>query len=483
MEAGPQKLPSSRLLNLCVQLYFRQAEDMWPLVHRPTFHLSNSNSALVLSMCAKGSLFAPLTSAQNFGADLFERLQKASLLIWETALDRSPEEGLALVQASVIGQGFGCISGGARYLAQNDAFQGTVISWARRIDAFNARHQPTYQLGDIHGEELQRIWMEWVHVEEKIRITLQLRLTDKKLAMIFAHEPLLRHNTNFVVVASDELFNAPTAEDWREKYMHAVNTGSLLNIATSDAGSITISPTKMMTLPYHPYLSLYALLGGMSVMIFEARLAKAVDEAMTATFTEQLSCFRKCYLNAQSRPYRIVDLQILWHITFMELSTDFTCLELPLSREAFEPPSSLDKLMLTWKRPEDMIRCLIHGESIMRVLEAQPFTRRLGLNTLRSLFLTGVAWFSAARLLSNLDSEMISRVLNYPEMKYLDTGSKAFAARLAVDNIGKSKISDLDGLLFRAIEQLQIYGAWLSARKYLTDLNLLIDCDLGLGSA
>ncbi|EON65742.1 hypothetical protein W97_04981 [Coniosporium apollinis CBS 100218] len=115
------------------------------------------------------------------GTQIFERLHKAILANWERLMARGPEEVVSMVQAALIGQTFGLLSGDARHLAIMDAFHGTVISWARRSKMFDTRHTIQLEPG-LSGQDLDYRWQEWARTEELIRITLGLYIHDAELA-------------------------------------------------------------------------------------------------------------------------------------------------------------------------------------------------------------------------------------------------------------------------------------------------------------
>ena len=153
-------LPSSDFLNLCVKGYFARFHLVFPVVHAPTFRPSRANSMLLLSICSVGSLFTGSVNAALQGAKIFERLNKAILATWERLIARDAEEVVPMVQAALIGQTFGLLSGEPRHLATVDAFHGTVISWARRKKMFG-RHEDLVAEINEPNRELDSKWRLW----------------------------------------------------------------------------------------------------------------------------------------------------------------------------------------------------------------------------------------------------------------------------------------------------------------------------------
>ncbi|KAL2819280.1 hypothetical protein BDW59DRAFT_165143 [Aspergillus cavernicola] len=123
-------------LNQCLRLYLKRFHPIFPVVHPPTFRPNSCNALLFLSMCSIGSLFigSPEGIAQGHG--IFTRLHKAILASWETHLSGSKSEALCMVQAALLGQTFGTLSRRSNDIVMTDAFQGTMIVWARKVHAF-----------------------------------------------------------------------------------------------------------------------------------------------------------------------------------------------------------------------------------------------------------------------------------------------------------------------------------------------------------
>ncbi|KAK5713819.1 hypothetical protein LTR17_017445 [Elasticomyces elasticus] len=121
IRAPEESLPSSDFLNLCVREYFARFHPVFPVIHAPTFRPSRANTLLLLSICSVGSLLTGSMNAADRGARIFESLNKAILATWDRLMARDAEEVLPMVQAALIGQTFGLLSGNPKHLAAVDA--------------------------------------------------------------------------------------------------------------------------------------------------------------------------------------------------------------------------------------------------------------------------------------------------------------------------------------------------------------------------
>ena len=176
-------LPSNNFLNLSVQMYFTKFNTVFPVIHGQTFRPTPKNSLLLLSICSVGSLLIGSKGAAAQGVRIFERLNKAILASWETTVLSDPSEASSMIQAALIGQTFGLLSGDAKHLAIVEAFHGTVVAWARRCNMFRYRRDIP-QVDGLTGSELDHAWKAWARSEETVRSVviypwlLQRLLTD-----------------------------------------------------------------------------------------------------------------------------------------------------------------------------------------------------------------------------------------------------------------------------------------------------------------
>lgn len=161
-------LPSNNFLNLSVQMYFTKFNTVFPVIHGQTFRPTPKNSLLLLSICSVGSLLIGSKGAVAQGVRIFERLNKAILASWETTVLSDPIEASSMIQAALIGQTFGLLSGDAKHLAIVESFHGTVVAWARRCNMFRYRSDVP-QVDGLTGTELDHAWKVWARSEETIR--------------------------------------------------------------------------------------------------------------------------------------------------------------------------------------------------------------------------------------------------------------------------------------------------------------------------
>jgi hypothetical protein len=263
-------LPSADFLNLCVRSYFARFHPVFPVVHAPSFRPSKLTSMALLSICSVGSLFTGSVHAIRQGVQIFERLHRAVLDNWDRLISRGTDERILLIQTAIIGQTFGLLSGEPKHLAIVEAFNGTLIAWARRLGTFKTKKMTGLVLS-ADAVELDRQWREWVKNEELIRIALSVHIHDAELSSIFHHEPFLRHNSRLLpVAASSQTFMASKAEDWRIAYLNDLTN---FNTYTSPPASVDACfDFDLLAIPNNSYFTAYTVLQGLCVNVIENRI-------------------------------------------------------------------------------------------------------------------------------------------------------------------------------------------------------------------
>jgi hypothetical protein len=387
------QLPSTDHLNICIRLYSSRFHPVFPIVHIPTFRPSRANTAILIAMCFVGSLFTGSEDLIRMGYQLFERLCKATLVNWVKLVTRSPGEVISIVQAALISELFGLLTGNPNHLTSVFAFHGPPIALARRQGIFNARPLPDLDL-HVEGPELDKKWRQWARNEEMMRISLGLYILDAEIANMLYHEPLLPFSPKRLPNASsNSVFFASNAEHWRTKYLNEFHTQahdrpSLRSVADTPR-SLNVS-----LVPASSNFTAYAVLEGINVHIPELKSNMTISSVGIQDIEDQLNAFYPRFLSgtpqAESDP---LQMRILWHAAFMNIFADFDVLEKAIGREGPHLAPADQVLVTKWASSEDAKRSLLHGLMVKKRVEASTLGSEPAIHVAIALFRAGIAWF------------------------------------------------------------------------------------------
>jgi hypothetical protein len=393
-------LPSVNFLNLALELYFERFHPVFPIVHKATFRPERTKALLLLSICSIGSLFIGTEAATAVGTDLFRRLNKVILASWEQHMCRSGAEALCMVQAAILGQTFGFMSGTSNDVFMADSFHGTVLSWVRNVTS--PAQWIAIPISQPASEaECDRLWRRWSLAEQKARLTLALRIHDAELAAMFHRHPLLRHNdmTPSFSYVNDVLFEAKDAHTWFRLQQEANHPGLVSSAKLSDlAQPEKETPMVVQKAASSSALAKYSILQSLNAHILELRSSSCLTEAKTMELSSSLTALSSL---VNIGPGVVLDdgfhSRTLWHLNFMAISADFDLLERAIGRDGFPSQTVLDELR-SWAASADSQRCMFHALLLLESVETIRFGQEPAIHVGRSLFCTGLLWTALARL-------------------------------------------------------------------------------------
>jgi hypothetical protein len=393
-------LPSVDFLNLALELYFERFHPIFPIVHKATFRPERAKALLLLSICSIGSLFVGTEAAAAIGADMFRRLNKVILASWEQHMCRSEPEALCMVQAAMLGQTFGLMSGSSNDVFMADAFHGTVFSWVRNV---TSRAQWVALPVDCNTTEVDRdrLWRRWSLAEQKARLTLALRTHDAELAAMFHRCPLLRHEdmTPSFSYVNDVLFDAPDVPTWfrlQQQVNHSeiVSSARLSDLALPERDT----PAIVRKAALSSGLASYSVLQSINAYILELRSSCCLTEAKKLEIASGLVAISPL-VNLRTGPsYNDrFHSRMLWHLNFMSLSVNFDLLERAIGRDGPPSQTTLDELC-SWASSANSLKCMFHALLLVESVEAICLGQEPAIHLGRSLFCTGLLWTALARM-------------------------------------------------------------------------------------
>lgn len=456
-----EALPSAEQLNLYAKLFFSRFHSLFPVIHAPTFRPTAENSLLFLSICSIGSLFVGSSYAVAQGTRIFERLNKAILASWENILSRSRPDALSMVQAAILGQTFGILSGRPKDLVLADVLHGTVMSWARESNKYsNVDLRNTKQISlDTNPQDLEVQWQTWIEVEQRGRVELALNIHDAELAGLLHHDPLRRHRfSDYPHLESDLLFAAPTAIKWAALYQQRTTPGPYLDSFFWEAG------LKSRFAAYSVLESVYA-------DVTESRNKDdrewhqeiyALSDCLVGWWQTHMM-----YLQDDEDPF---GLPVLWHSIYMSLYVDMDLLEQAIGRNGNAAAMKASEEVQKWATSLDASKCLVHALLIQRYLERMRVSAEPAIHIPRALFSAALAWLCFNRI--GHQQEIDLAAFEAPEIKLL--GSKTALQEAQGQAFGDSAFADVNHL-HRLVDLLHRVGRWGITKTFATVLSAAME--------
>lgn len=449
-------LPSPDFINLCIRLYFIRFHPKFPVIHVPTFQPSKKNSMLLLSICSIGSLITGTADGLSRGTHIWKILNKAILAKWERLVSQVTDDGLAVLQAALLGQTFALVSGDPKLLAAAEAFHGTLISVARRSGMFQLSHREPPQLGSSpNNSDVE--WRAWAREEELIRTSLGLYIHDAELAHIYHHEPLLRPSRRVSCAASDELFAARNPREWLSRLHQRVDTANLEldhdNVGSN--GSVTNAERVAHVSKFTGYVQLECI----STIVLEERLSGRLDGSIQQGLEDNLVDFHNQYLRLlKAQETSTLEMEILWHLSFISLCTDFDLLERVVGRDGPQASEKDREKVTVWAASPDAQRATMHVRLLRQKLDALSIGLVPAIHIPRAIFFVAVCCYCAFRFSAD-GVTFSSSTVDFPELILIGTESNTLSS-------GRLAALETKEILCHLADILQRLGHWGIARKF-----------------
>lgn len=461
-------VPSADALNMCIHYYFDKTQPVFPIVHAPTFTPCKAKANLIVVMCAFGGLFTGSDQGLQQGLHFFERIQKASLQTWENSVGKSRDMIVSIIYGASLAQAFGMLSGSAKTLLNVDAFHGPPIAWARNLKL----DQPMVDIfiePATGGTLLEEKWRSWARRQEIIRMTHALYIVDAELSSILHHEPIQNiESYSFSPTCSEAVFMAPNSNDWKNK--HLAETHQLRDQPSSFDGRILCSdPDSLRQIPIHSRFTAYAVLEGISMRVISSRKCPNEQASASREFDYLLTAFYTRFLDhrEQQPSHDPLQLKILWHLVYMETSTDFNLLEKAIGREGTRLEPTELSAVRAWAASKDADRSILHAFMIKTHVQAMSVVSEFAIHVPRALFWAGLALICSMRFGSKANTSPHSSPLaphRFPEFALLDKNEFTPITEMSERGIDGAFFQKTS--LFSIIDLLDRIGHWELARKF-----------------
>ncbi|OQE42909.1 hypothetical protein PENCOP_c003G07360 [Penicillium coprophilum] len=408
-------LPSTDFLNICIQMYFTKFHPVFPIIHAPTFRPSAKSSLLLLSICSIGSLFVGSSHAASKGVKVFETLNKAVLSSWEKYFSRQGPETIALIQAALIGQTFGLLSGRQKDLLIAQTFHGTLLVWAKRATLSKCKRASDYiSLSEVFHTP-QKAWKKWVQAEEQNRLLAGIHIHDVEISELFLTDTYLRHSPEKLPpLSDDDLWAATTVEIWSEKIRSRLSGSSMHETHSrppdTTAGQAPLQSSPISSSGFHAYLELE----GLGTSAIEANDTNSSTQRQYCE--DNLIAFHESHIGPSKGhnedPYC---LPVLWHSIFFSLYANANRLELVIGKEGFTESQHHIAYARSWASSPDGQRCALHAALILRELEQKNIGTEPPIHIPRIIFRAALIWYCYTRFGS--DTANSQQNLEFPELQ------------------------------------------------------------------
>ena len=290
-------------------------------------------------------------------------------------------------------------------------------------------------------------------------------------------EPFLRHSTaSLPVIAEDDLWDAPTAEEWGRAVGRRISSyvpNAPLTPHTSEA-LLQLSPEQNHTESSN--FNQYLQLQNIEACIMEKRNGNNV---CTSDCCESLIQFWNLHLGENGQVGNLYFLPVLWHSICTSLFVDVDRLERVIGKEGFNRAQSERAYAREWACSPAGQRCALHGALILRRLEATGIGTEPPIHVPRAIFRAAIIWFCYCEFAGDTSGELLT-MMSFPELDNIGVNCQQILLEANCFKSVRPKVEE-SRTLCALIDVLERIGHWGISRKFATILRARVSGCVNLG--
>ncbi|KIW68028.1 hypothetical protein PV04_04001 [Phialophora macrospora] len=375
---GFAKFPSTQILDISLDIYFRRFHHLMPFIHEPTFAAKQTSSSLLFPMCLMGLTLLDSVRAKRFVSshlvDAIERCRRD--LVLSSRHGGQLGELLTALAATSLLLTVACISPKQALAEHSRLLYSEAMNVAQRHGLFfpqEGEELSSMLFCDLEGDTAK--WKAWTKIESVKRLIVCLIMSDSFFSALDDHNPIIQTRAlHFYFPCKNELFQAPTAKRW---------------IQLVNAGAATVMPwmtphLETATLPPPPdanTLGFFGLFSTIWVRIAEARHRHAltpdasgllipadvfVHDEHAASIVPLLVKIWRTY--GPTMGAINPNCEAFWHHLNISMTADLGIFELASGREGAERAKSALDAIATWSQTSAARRACVHAAQTFLIM-------------------------------------------------------------------------------------------------------------------
>ncbi|EGX94073.1 C6 and C2H2 transcription factor RegA-like protein [Cordyceps militaris CM01] len=188
-------------------------------IHFPTFKLNEQWAEWIGTAAAAGAVSTPVPTLRKFGFAVQEAIRLTIPARFEA--NNTTIQNLGLVQSLILWQDIALWSGNRRKMEIAECHLVIPVTMMRYRGKFQRANYPLMEVdASDEGDELQEKWKAWISREQWKRLVFHCYLREAQVSMTTLTNPCMSYGElTLPLPESRELWFAPTAVEWKSKYI------------------------------------------------------------------------------------------------------------------------------------------------------------------------------------------------------------------------------------------------------------------------
>ncbi|RJE25115.1 hypothetical protein PHISCL_02521 [Aspergillus sclerotialis] len=479
--------PPAEILEMALDLYFRNFHPLMPFVHLPTFSAKRTRLPLLYAMCLIGMVMMGTKGTTNFVCENFQFvLEKMTETMASCSVgSESPLSTLSTLAAAFLFVNLAAMTGEMEHFEKGQLLYVTLISIAQRHGLFAVTEGQVLDTSLFETvRDPERRWKAWSRVESTKRLIMGLLHLDSCYSSFLSTSPIVVPDSIQLVLPCDEdLFRANSSVQW----MHLLKSGKNIVMPT------IMTPSENVKVPKPEGPADDLCVEGLLSMV-HARLSEAHHRLLSGHSSNQFAPCQTYAMDGRARSLPSLLAQtannysdsaqhlspntlILWHSMCMRLTADIQIFDLAAGRAGSGPARQALNDIAVWSQTPAARRACLHAAHIYKVMTMRKTSDQSSFHSVHSLFSAALvlglyifmtpdsaesqAGLSGIELLDNFDWQRVGTEGFTSFMEPQESLSLTPA-----DNAATNFIRNGGTVYFRG---LAVHGGYLPARRILLD--------------
>ncbi|GIK02289.1 hypothetical protein Aspvir_006338 [Aspergillus viridinutans] len=484
---SPQAFPPAEILDMALDLYFRNFQPLIPFIHIPTFSAKKTRSPVLYVMCMIGMIILGTKGTTSFVSKNFNLvLDKITGELAKCAAGSETSVGtVSTFAAAFLFLNLAAMTGEKEHISKSQMLYINLMTTAQRHGLFAATEGQILDMSLYEAiPDVDARWKAWSKVESVKRLIIGLLLLDSWYSSFLSTSPIIVPEAiQFILPCDGAIFDAKHAMHW----MQLIRIGKRILMPT------VVAPSENVDLPTLDSSVDSLCLHGVLAMV-QLRLCEAYHRLLSNRANYPFAPCHTYAMDGRARCLPTLQLQIadkygealerlnpnavvMWHNMCMTLTADIQIFELAAGRSGPLPARKALDDIAVWSQTPAARRACLHAAQIYKAMVNRKASEYTMFHSVLALFtaalVLGLYTFMAPRppettagcisveLLDDVDWQQVGRegFTSFMEPR----GNHAFTAS---DNSTVNFIRNGGTLYLRGIP---VQGGYQSARRILLD--------------
>ncbi|OAA78066.1 C6 and C2H2 transcription factor RegA-like protein [Akanthomyces lecanii RCEF 1005] len=354
-------------------------------IHFPSFKLNEQWPEWIGTAAAAGAVSTPVPTLRKFGFAVQEAIRITIPSRFEA--NNTAIQNLGLVQSLILWEDIALWSGNRRKMEIAECHLAIPVTMMRYRGKLQRANYPLIEVrASDEGEELEEKWKTWVSREQWKRLAFHCYLREAQVSMTTLTNPCMSYGEmTLPLPESRELWFAPTAAEWKAKYMERHSGQTKRPPSLGDLFyEVHKLPANASRLDLQLSISIY--LHGFWSLILEYRQLSAVHR--TRSYTSNMNSASSLLLNSRHQelvrelqnfqlvagdwPDMSVQEQVVLHLLQMNLHVSLDDLQLFSGKEGEDQARRIYPVLQQWAASTAARTAVFGAGQILRCAKMFP---------------------------------------------------------------------------------------------------------------